>query len=89
MYPAFRFPRLRTATLIHADEAANRRERHQAAAQEQPEKNQRTLLEPPPGATLEQVEQAIAPHIKDDGHEREIQDRHGDPSAPEARLRPT
>ena len=61
---------------VHAYEAANCRKRHQAAAQQQSEENQRTMLEPSSGAMLEQVEQAIAPQIEDDGHECEIQDSH-------------
>jgi hypothetical protein len=77
----------RTGILIDTDEAANRRKRHQTATQQQPEENQRTMLEPTPGAALEQVEQTIAPYIKDDGHEREVQDRHGSSTAPGARPR--
>ncbi len=80
-------PGTRTWMLIDTDEAANHRKRHQTATQQQPEENQRTMLEPTPGAALEHVEQAIATYIKDDGHEREVQDRHGSPTAPGARLR--
>ena len=56
----------RLASLVRADEAADQRKRHEAGAEQHPEEDQRTILEPSPGTALEQFEQAIACQVKHD-----------------------
>jgi len=51
------------ARLVHADEAANHRKGYEAETEQQPEKDQRAILEAAPGAALEQVEHAVRNNI--------------------------